>query len=216
MDFWNSFRDTLLNAGTYENLSSDSMLSLLPWIVIGMFVGVAIAFVMNVFTKRVLGEMVRAMLSTEVHSPESAKTLEELGLVKSFFLRRAVRGNVSLRRVVACREEEEFLRAEEEARAAYEEAREKDPSMKKYPKKLKAFRVDPEAHHFYIPEECRDMASVKFDQKGTSTGTLVLLFVLLAVFLIVLLIALPFIMKMIDGFVGTMKNAVSSGSDKIV
>ncbi len=215
MNIWTSFRDAFLTEGTYENLSSDSMLSLLPWIVIGMFVGIAIAFVITVFTKRVLGEMVRKLLVDEVLSAETAKSLEELGFTKSFFLHRAVRGNVSLRRVVRCREEEEFLLASEEEIAAYEEARKNDPSLKKR-KKMKEFRVDPKTHHFYIPEECRNMASVKFDQKGTSIGALIFWLVLLLIFLIVLLIALPWIMKMIDSFVGTMKTAATPTNDKIV
>ncbi|MBO5938147.1 MAG: hypothetical protein J6Q82_01430 [Clostridia bacterium] len=216
MNIWTSFRDAFLSEGNYENLSSDSMLSLLPWLIIAIFVGIALSFVVTVFTKRVLGAMVRGMLSDEASSPEKAKTLSELGFDKNFFLRRAVRGNVSLRRVVHCREEEEFLLAQEEERAAYEEARKNDPSMKKWPKKVKEFRVDSMAHHFYIPEECRDMASVKFNQKGTSIGSLVVLFVLLLIFLIVLLIALPWIMEMVDSIVGTLKSAASSGNDKIV
>ena len=60
------------------------------------------------------------------------------------------------------------------------------------------------------------MASVKFDKKGTSIGKLILLLVLLLISLIIVLLALPRLMELLDGFVGTMKSAASSGNDKIV
>lgn len=216
MDFWTSFRDTFLTGGNYENMGSGSGIPI-PWIIVAVFMGIAFAFVATVFTKRVWGEMVRRLLSEQALSAESAKTMSELSLDKNIFLRRAVKGNVSLRRVVFCREEEEFLREQDQKAAEYEEARKQDPSLKKS-KKMRSvsFRVDPDKHHFYIPEDCRDMASVKFDKKGTSIGKLILLLVLLLISLIIVLLALPRLMELLDGFVGTMKSAASSGNDKIV
>ena len=216
MNFWENFRDQFLTGESYEYLGEASVLSI-PWMIIAAFVGIAIAFIVTVFTKRVLGEMVRKLLAENALSAESAKTMSELSLEHKLFLRRAVKGNVSLRRVVRCSEEEEFLREQEKKIAEYEEARGQDPSWKKK-KKMKEvpFRVDPDKHHFYIPEECRDMASVKFDKKGTSIGKLLILLALLLIFLIVILLFLPRLMELVNDFVGTMKSAASSGSDKIV
>ncbi len=208
MNLWTSFQKAFLSEGNYEHLSSGSMISV-PLIVVGLFIGIAIALVASVFTKRVLGAPVRKLLSEGATSADSAKTLAELGLAKNWFLAHAFRGNVSLRRVVRCREEDEFLKEQEEKACAEENA--------KKARKLRAaiFRVDPKVHHFYIPEEYRDMANVKFDKKGTSIGALVLLLVLLFVALIVLLLVLPRLMGLVDDFVGTMKSAASS-NDKIV
>ena len=126
MDFWTSFRDTFLTGGNYENMGSGSGIPI-PWIIVAVFMGIAFAFVATVFTKRVWGEMVRRLLSEQALSAESAKTMSELSLDKNIFLRRAVKGNVSLRRVVFCREEEEFLREQDQKAAEYEEARKQDP-----------------------------------------------------------------------------------------
>ena len=215
MNFWESFRDSFLTGGDYEYLGGSTLS--VPLIMIGIFVGIAIAFVATVFTKRVWGAMVRKLLAEEIHSAENAKTLAELSLDRNIFLRRAVKGNVSLRRVVACREEEEFLREQERVAAELEEARANDPSLKKAKKpRVAPFRVDPDKHHFYIPEDCRSMAGVKFDKKGTSIGKLVILLLLLLICLIVVLLILPRVMTLVNDFVGTMKSATSSGSEQIV
>ena len=215
MNFWESFRDSFLMGGDYEYLGGSTRS--LPLIVIGIFVGIAIAFVATVFTKRVLGEMARKLLDEEVHSAENAKTLAELSLGRNIFLRRAVKGNVSLRRVVACREEEEFLRERESVAAEFEEARANDPSRKKAKKpRVAPFRVDPDKHHFYIPADYRSMASVKFDKQGTSIGKLLILLVLLLICLVVVLLILPRVMTLVNDFVGVMKSSASSGSEQIV
>ena len=223
MGFWASFRETFLTSGHYENLGSNSLISI-PLIVVGLFVGIALAFVATVFTKRVLGELVRKLLAEKVFSSEEAKTLSELSLEKNIFLRRAVKGNVSLRRVVHCREEDEYYQDSEEAVEAEIslpdesealEITEETPKRIKKPKK-KPFRVNPKLHHFYIPEEYRDMASVKFDKKGTSWSKMIILLVILLVALILFLLFLPSLMEILNGFVGTMKNAVAEGSNKVV
>ena len=212
MNVWESFRDTFLLGGDYEYLGGGSTLSV-PLIVLGIFLGIAIAFVATTFTKRVWGEMVRRLLAEEIHSAENAKTLSELSLGGNLFLRRAVKGNVSLRRVVACREEEEFLQAQEKKAAELEA----EHSKKKARKVREAsFRVNPDEHHFYIPEDCRYMASVKFDKQGTSLAKLIILLVLLLVCLFVVLLILPRLMTLLDGFVGTMQSAASSGNNGIV
>lgn len=203
--WWETLSDRIFMDQSYENLNENSLFSV-PLIVIGIFVGVAIALIVNVFTKRVLGEMVRKLLAEEVTSEASAKTLEELGLGKNPFLRHAVKGNVSLRRVVYCREEEEFLREEEKQRESAD-------SPKKF--KYKPFRIQPKEHHFYIPEEQRDTAAVKFENKGTSFVALGILLLVLLVGLIAVLFALPHLMEWLDRLVGSIGSS-SSSTDNIL
>ena len=70
--WWETLSDRIFTDQSYENLNENSLFSV-PLIVIGIFVGVAIALIVNVFTKRVLGEMVRKLLAEEVTSEASAK-----------------------------------------------------------------------------------------------------------------------------------------------
>lgn len=198
-EIWKAFHDTYLSDQVYENLAldSNSMISVRA-IIIGFFVGIALALFVSVYHKRFLGELVRTIRAGEIHSPELAKTLPELGLADRLLLRRAVKKSVSLRRVLRCREEEEFYAAQEEKASA----------QKKY--RIPNFRVDPDAHHFYIPEDLKYTAELKFDKKGTSTGALIFFLVLVFVFMIVALIVLPQILHAVDALVGGLKSATSS------
>jgi len=201
--WWNSLLNRASADQDYENLSGNSLFSV-PLIVIGIFVGVAIALIVNVYTKRVLGRMVRTLLSQECTSEESAKTMEELGLGANFLLRHAVKGNVSLRRVVYCREEEEFLREEEKQIDASSDKR-----------KRKSFRVNPEEHHFYIPEDQKYTAEIKFEAKGSSPVALCILLVILFVGLIAILFALPKLMEWLDRLLGSFGSS-SSATEQIL
>ena len=108
-DFWNDFYTNYIDPHeTYEylDLGSGSLLSI-RMIIIGLFIGIAISGFAAVFNKRVLGAFVRCLIKNECLSPDSAKTLDELGFGTNIFIRFAMRSNgINLRRVVKCREEE--------------------------------------------------------------------------------------------------------------
>ena len=103
----------------YEHLGISGESGMIPSIVIGIAVGFLVAACMAIFDRRVLGDFVRQVLSHECYSKESAKTLEELGYHKNSFVRGALKSGVSLRRVVKCVEEEEFLLNLEKERAEF-------------------------------------------------------------------------------------------------
>ena len=204
--WWSDLLERGSDTQGYENLTGNALFSV-PLIVIAVFFGIAIALCSSVFTKRVLGGMVRKLLAEEALSSDSAKTLDELGFRNHLLLRFAVKGNVSLRRVVACREEEEFLQKQAEARL-------ESKSSKKI--RTKVFRVDSKAHHFYILAEQRDAAATKFEKKGTSFGALWILLILLFVLMIVVLASLPRLMNWLDQLVGMVNSGSSSNGSEIV
>ena len=81
---------------------------------------------------------------------------------------------------------------------AYEERRKTD---KKLPKNLKIpkFKIDPDEHHFYIPEELETTAKTKFDIKGISVGrTILSVIALIGAFLMVFML-LPSIISLLGG-----------------
>ena len=182
----------------YENLNMEggSLISVQS-IVIGLFIGMTLAGFGAVFNKRVLGGFVRLLLKEECLSPEVGKTLPELNYADKLVLRYAVRRSVTLRRVVRCREEEEYLRQMAEMQEHYAEHRAEDPSL---PKRFrqKPFRVDPDAHHFYIPEDLKYTAEVKFEQKGTTWLGAILFVILMAAACVAVLQVLPYILGLVD------------------
>lgn len=185
--------------GEYEYISVSG--SMIRNIIVGLLLGFFLACCMTVFDRRVLGDFVRRVLSCECFSRESAMTLAELGYLKNAIIRGALRRNVSLRRVVKCVEEEEYL---ENARKEYEalvktcEAEGKKPPKRTVP----AFKVDPSVMHFYIPEELKYVADVKFEKKGANWVTLLLAFLVFFAVAALAIFLLPDLLQMIDNMLG--------------
>lgn len=203
-ELWYGFYDTyVVNETAYENLDMNGMISVQS-IIIGLYIGLSVAAVASVIGKRVHGKFVQMLLLRECLSPESAMTLPELDFADKLIVRYAVKRSVNLRRIVRCVEEEEYLRQSAAKAEAYEKEREENPKL---PKKFKPvpFKMDLDNHRFYIPEELKGAAEIKFDQKGTSALGTALFVALLAVAFVLLLIFLPNILGALDGFIGSFK-----------
>lgn len=201
-EWWSEFYDTYLSTESYsyEYIGGSGIMSLRS-IIFGILIGFFVACVVTVFDRRVLGDFVRHVLHNDCLSRESAKTLYELGYHKNSIIRGSLKSGVSLRRVVKCVEEEDFnaetarKRAEFEAEHAY--------LGKKAPKfREQKFKMDTESMHFYIPEEMKYMADVKFEKKGTGVLTLVLAFVVFAVLALAALFFIPELLQMLDNMIG--------------
>ncbi len=186
--------------GQYENLNfGTGTLVTINTIVFGLMIGFVIAAVAVVIDKKHLGDFVRSLIANKCNSPESAMTLGDLEYY-GYSIRNAVRRNTALRRVVKCREEEEYYTELGKKRAEYEEKRKSDPSLP-YFNETK-YQIDLENDCFYIPEDLRITAELKFDKKGTSWKGLLLvlgLSVLLCAFLIFII---PEMLQLLDNFIG--------------
>ncbi|MBR2353146.1 MAG: hypothetical protein IKA76_01415 [Clostridia bacterium] len=156
-------------------------------IIVGIFLGLALGGFVAVYNKQILGRFVRALLAENCLSPESGKTLPEMNYADKLMIRRAVRKSPSLRRVVKCAEEE----------AHWEALTEK---QKKANKKATEFRIDPDIHHFYIPEDMKYMADVKFEGKGNTWFGAIAFAAGMIVFMLVVLGALPFLLSLLNDF----------------
>lgn len=173
----------------YENLDfGTATLGSVRLIIVGILLGLAVGGFVAVFNKQVLGKFVRTLIQDECLSPEDGKTLPELNYADKLMIRHAVRKSVSLRRVVRCREEDEY----------WEKNRKK--------KNAKDFRVNPDEHHFYIPEDMKYMADVKFEGKGNTWRSAIAFAAGMIVLMIVLLGLLPYILLLLNDFVGMFKG----------
>ena len=107
-ELWEYFIDTYVNSdAVYENLEMGGLFSV-QTLVIGVFLGLAIAAVASVINKQINGAFVSVLLERKCLSPESAKTLPELDSAHLLMVRWGLCRGVNLRRVVRCREEEEY------------------------------------------------------------------------------------------------------------
>lgn len=203
---WDSFYNTYLSeeALYFENLNlgTGSMVSL-RGIIFGVFVGIIIASFAILFDKRVLGEFVRKLLSEECLSPQSAKTLYELGYMRKYTIRNSVRRGTTLRSVVKCREEEEYNAQISEQREKYEEKRREDKSLP--PFRAAPYSVNADTDHFYIPEEKKYSAEIRFEKKGSTWLGFFVLILVCIIGCVALLLVVPQILQLVDEFVGSFK-----------
>ncbi len=203
---WRYFYDTYLNPTEYyEHLGIDgSGILSVRLIIFGLCVGVIVAMFAAVYNKRTLGNIVRKFLAAEALSPESALTLEEIGLEGSMIARYAVCKSVNLRRVLKCREEQEFEQGQLEARKEHEQNRASGKTSKKF--RTAEYRVNPYADAFFIPEDMKYMADAKFEKKGTSLAGAFIFTAVIFVAFIAIMLALPSLLEFIDGIVGNFSS----------
>ncbi len=205
LELWSYFYNTYIASdATYENLNLGGLISP-AFIVIGLFLGLAAAGFAAVFNKQVHGGFVQRLLSEGCLSAESAKSLPELDCADKLTLRYGVSKGVNLRRVVRCREEDAYLEDMAEKAQEYEKMREENPRL---PKKFtpKPFKIKPDEHHFYIPEDLKYTAEAKFPRSGNSWLSAVIFAVFALVALVVLMIFLPDILAFLDEAVGRLNG----------
>ena len=165
--------------------------------IIGIGVGIIIAAFMSLFTKRTLGDFVRRVIERDALSPESAKTLDELDYFDRLIIRRAVAKSVSLRRVLKCREEEEFYAEQKLKREEHEKKRAEDRSIGRF--KETEYKVDADKDSFFIPEELKYMAEIKFDKKGATLRAAIATSLITLIACIAIILALPELLEFLDG-----------------
>ena len=197
-DIWDYFYDVYIRVdGNYENLGLEKMpLFSIRLALLGIFIGSVIACIVMLYNKQIIGGIVRKLVADGCLTPESAKSVEELGFKKNPLIRNALLSDSTLRRFVKCVEEEAFYREQDTEREEYEKKRESEPSLP--PFKDKKYLIDLENAHFYIPEEQRIGAEIKYEKKGSGWGSAIISIVVLAVIFFAVLLVLPMILGFID------------------
>lgn len=186
------------NVPYLENFSikSNTLLSV-KLMIVGVCIGIIIAAAFNIYNKRYLGGFIKTMLNEDCLDSDRAKTLSELGYLKKIGVRRAIKTNGILVRWVRCAEEDEYYANAKDDRD--------DVGVKgKY--KLAEFKRDTKNMHFYIPEEKKYAADVKFDDKGANWAVFILVTVLSVALCLVLCYMLPDMIKFVDNFISVING----------
>ena len=201
-ELWEAFVYTYFNGGiAYENLDFGGVISP-QLLIIGLFAGLAVAAFASVVNKQINGAFVARLLENDCLSPEGAKTLSELDSAHVLSVRMGLKHGVNLRRVVRCREEDEHLSVMRQKEEEYAAMRAENPKL---PKRFtpKPFRVDLEKHHFYIPEDMKGVAQVKFERRGNSVMSAIIWGGVILVAFVALVIFLPSFLGLLDALVGS-------------
>ena len=177
------FRETYftIRFGAYDNFSiTDRTIATVNTIIPALICAFIIAAVATFFCRRVVGEFVRTLCKKEAFSPEAGVTLFESGLFRSTVVRSQLSRSAFLRKVVFCREEQEFL-SEKGKDATY--------------------KIDFMRDHFYIPEDLKYRAENRFNAKGSTWIYVVLTVILVPVVVGLLCRFRPNILQFIDSFI---------------
>jgi len=176
----------------FELYNPTVTLEMIVWsLVIGLSIGAAASFV----NRRIVGDFVRRLLKDGVHSPEAAVTLAETGFAKNIFVRLALRAGKPLRKLVMLANVDELpVRHPSENRVL--SALRKFFSLEAEGKTV----LDPAAARFYIPEEMRITAELRYEAKGSTLPNLILSVLLLIAVGFAALYLVPELLAMLDGF----------------
>lgn len=213
-ELWNHFSDKYFAPENvyYPNLNMDaSSVAMIRNIVIGLLIGVIIASFAVVIDKRVLGAFVCKLIEQECFSPEQAKRLCDLGFDEKYVIRNGVRRGTNLRSVVRCREEDEHNEQIARQRELYEQRRAEDPSLPRFVEV--SYQVNSDADHFYIPEEKRYSADMRFDKRGTTWVVFVGVIIVSFLLFIGFLFALPEILEFLDALVESVEHSSMGGGN---
>ena len=190
----------MITAFLYENFELFNPFITLRLIVWSLFAGFVVASLLAIYNKRVVGSIVRRMLSSAA-SEENAKTIGELGYdyKKDIFVKSALRSNSALRKYVFIAGEKVPVDEEEKQKIAEDniaadnstnegedtevkdvpsEQEQKDNSERNISQGIKgrgqSEKIDFETAKFYIPEEMKIRAELRYSQKGTDLVALII------------------------------------------
>ena len=174
------FKETYftIRFGVYDNFSiTERTVTVVNQIIPAIVWGIIIAVIATFFCRRVVGEFVRTLCKKEAFSPDAGVTLFDTGLFRSTVVRHELCHSAFLRKVVFCREEQAFLL--EKGRDA-------------------TYKIDFMKDHFYIPEDLKYRAEIRFNQKGSTWTHVVLTIVLVPIVVGLLCRFMPGILQFID------------------
>lgn len=178
----------------YNNFELYNPFISLDLIVWALFAGFVLASLLALYNKRIIGGFVKAMLRDECLSPETAKTVTELGYGTDWFIKNALRTDTVLCRFVV-RIDKDMDGTENPAESDGGEKKKRQP---------KHDVIDFSTARFYIPEELKYKADVRYANRGTNLFTFVLGVVALIAAAFAAIYFIPDLIQLIDNFITQM------------
>ncbi len=181
----------------YNNFELYNPFISLDLIVWALFAGCVVASLMAIYNKRIIGGFVKAVLKNESLSPETAKTVTELGFGSDWIIKNALRTDTVLRRFIV-----RIDKAADGGEAPIAEEDTKDAKgAKKKERQPKHDVIDFTTARFYIPEELKYKAEVRYASRGTDLITFVIAVVVLIAAALAAIYFIPDLIQLIDNLI---------------
>lgn len=199
---WEYIRDNYFNVTleNYRNFNFSQTATTLSVIIFGLTFGIFLAAIISVFQKNMAGKTVRRLISRGALSGKTALTLDELEGNTPF-------ARFSLRHALVVRKYVCFVSAEKRAALAAVKPKtaSSDAPSDRYLFQSKG-RIDYQNTAFYVPEEKRIGAELRFDAEGTSWKWVVVTIVVFFVLIFVALTFLPQFIRLLDNLISLIKG----------
>lgn len=182
-------------------------------IIIAVMLGLIFASIVMAIAKSRYGRFVKKLLKEECLSPEKSKTLSELGEFNNSSVRRALSRGNELSKCVYCIRTSEVLNSDEAenscesagaSRAEGDTQTEKKPEMSELRSQDRltgALRPDFTVARFYIPEDLKYRAELRFEQRGSGWLPVLLTVVLSVVGAALVCWVLPDFVQLLDNLI---------------
>ncbi len=185
--FWAPY---LAIASGYETLT-------LPVIIWGAIGGIAVGSIASLIGRRIPGVFIKNLHRTGADAADKAVTLAEIGMEKNFILRRALRDGKTLRKYVTLANPDDFAV--------------KSPNNGKFSRVLRKIfsiseteaktEIDFSRARFFITDEARFTAEVRYNGKGADLLGVILSLLLLAALGFFLQWILPELISLVGGLI---------------
>ncbi len=196
------FAATDMNAAlatVYENFTFKNPTTTLPIIIWGIYFGFVIGGILSYYNKTYLGAVVRSLVKKGATSPETAVTFSQAGIKAGYFRRRAVFGDNALTKYVKTANPEE---CELEMREAYAFVR----GLRRLFGREREKKFDAETAKFYVAEEKRIQAELRYSSKGSTLPVVVIGIVAAFAVAVLAINCIPYILELIDSVITMYKN----------
>ena len=191
-----------VSLGEYQNFSvGNTAGTTLRNVVVGLALGIIIASAMMAHTKQGVGRFVRTLIRNGCTDAEHAKTLLELGYFQNPSIRRELKRKVTLGKLVRCVEEDAFYQSSSTEETAHNQSDNK-PFWRRLIEKNGAFEIDFRTMRFYVPEELRYRAEIRFENRGSGWIAFILVTVLSVIAAGAVCFLLPDVLQLVDNMIG--------------
>jgi len=183
----------LLISAAYKHLKFYNRILTLNGLIWGVWGGFVLGLFLTWYHHSYLGEVVRQLLKKEALSPDSALTLEELGIKKRRVLTAALKEENTLRRVIDIANPEECLSPlPDKGGSGF--------TKKIFPQK-KRYSYDFDKMKLYIPEEKKFRAESRYEQKKTRSPLWLIVWVIaLTALAAAATVVIPDLLQLLDNF----------------
>ena len=182
----------------YDNFSLDNPTVSLTVIIWAICIGLCAGSIFYTFAKHSCWSIIKKLSRGEYNSKEKAVTLSEMGLKATPLLRRDLRDGQALRRyvMIANGDECRIERKKTFFSKVYRYFRKEDMPAK----------YDLERARFYLPDEGRHTAEVRYESKGSPLLAAIVACVLFFLVALGLSFCMPKLLELIDSMITAYKN----------